>query len=71
VIEQAETSITIAAAGKRLTFASPAGPVLTELVDGQPRSVESLVRAARPSVDRSTVRALLGELIAYGLVAVR
>ena len=68
VIDEDETSITIAAGGKRLRFAAVARLVLNELVDGQPRSVDSLVKAAQPGLDRSTVRALLGELIAYGLV---
>ncbi len=63
----AET-VTLAAAGRRLVFAGAARPVLEVLVGSARHSVKSLVEAGAPTLDRVTVRALLGELVTQGLL---
>jgi hypothetical protein len=70
ILRESAAIVTLLAAGKRFTFAAPAGPVLKALLDGTPRSIKALVDLAGPALDRATVRALLGELITQGLLAV-
>jgi len=62
--------VSLAADGRRLVFAEAAAPVLEVLVDGVAHPVSELVTAA-PSLDRSTVVALLGELLEQGVLAPR
>jgi hypothetical protein len=62
--------VTLLAAGSRFVFAVAAEPVLSALLPGTSLPVAALVEAAGPSLDRGTVRALLGELITQGLLAV-
>jgi Cupin superfamily protein len=70
VLTRQEGTVELAADGKRLVFAEAAAPVLTALLPGLPRPIAELVAAA-PSLDRVTVRALLGELLDQGLIAPR
>jgi ribosomal protein L16 Arg81 hydroxylase len=67
VVTHANGTVAIAAAGKRLVFAAAAEPVLTALLDGRPATIRSLVDQA-PDLGGPTVRALLGELIAHGML---
>lgn len=72
VLQQDENTVILSAAGQRLTFAAPAGPVLAALVDGRqwgtPWTVKALAELAGPTLDEGTVRALLGELSRQGLI---
>ncbi len=70
VLNQGEATVTLLAAGSRFVFASAAAPVLSALVASPVSTIGSLVSVAAPSLDRGTVRALLGELITQGLLAV-
>jgi hypothetical protein len=70
VLTREGSRVVFAGNGKRLVFAEPALPVLTALLPGSPRPIRDLV-AASPSLDRATVRALLGELLEQGLIAPR
>ncbi|ONI79476.1 cupin [Actinosynnema sp. ALI-1.44] len=70
VLRHQDSTVTLLAAGSRFTFAAAAGPVLSALLSGTPTAVEALVEMAEPTLDRDTVRALLGELITQGLLAV-
>jgi ribosomal protein L16 Arg81 hydroxylase len=67
VLQRGERTVTLLAAGKRLVFAEAASTVLTDLLDGTPRPIKLLVEHAE--LDRSTVRALLAELMSYGLLS--
>ena len=69
VLQPGEGRVTLLAAGRRFVFAAAAAPVLTALLEGTPQPVKTLVELAEPELDRATVRALLGELTAYGLLA--
>jgi hypothetical protein len=64
-----ERTVTLLASGSRFVFASAAEPVLSALLPGLPVSVGSLLAVAGPALDRTTVRALLGELITQGLLS--
>lgn len=64
-----EGTVALVGAGKRLVFAPAARPVLVALLGGRPQPFKELADAA-VGVDRPTVRALLGELVTQGLVAV-
>jgi ribosomal protein L16 Arg81 hydroxylase len=70
VLTREEGAVVLAAGGRRLTFAEAAEPVLAALLPGLPRSISDLVGAV-PSLDRGTVRSLLGELIEQGLIGAR
>lgn len=69
VVTNSGGTVTITAQGKRLVFAAAAEPVVTALLDGTPRSVGWLAEHAAPELGRSTLRALLHELITHGVVA--
>jgi len=69
VLEHGANTVILLAAGHRLTFAAPAGPVLAALLNGMPWSVKALAESAEPSLDKITVRALLCELNRFGLLA--
>lgn len=77
LLQHDATTVTLLAAGRRFTFAAPAGPVLAALVNGRsegapwntPWSVKALAALAAPSLDPVTLRALLSELSMFGLVA--
>jgi ribosomal protein L16 Arg81 hydroxylase len=71
VLERGDGTIALAAAGKRLVFAAAAEPVLTALLPAQPLSVKTLVEVAAPTLDRTTVRALLAELVKHGVLSPR
>jgi len=71
VLERAGGTVALSAAGKRLVFAAAAGPVLEALLPAQPLSVKTLVELAAPTLDRGTVRALLGELVTHGVLSPR
>jgi JmjC domain len=71
VLTTGDGAVALSAGGRQLVFAEPAGPVLAALVDCQPLSVKTLVELAAPTLDRGTVRALLGELVTQGLLAPR
>ncbi|MFC0435843.1 cupin domain-containing protein [Kutzneria buriramensis] len=71
VLEPGDGTIALAAAGKRLVFAAAAEPVLTALLPAQPLSIKTLVEVAAPTLDRKTVRALLGELVKHGVLSPR
>jgi JmjC domain len=74
--ETGESTVTLLAAGRRLTFAASAGPVLAALINGRsegapwgtPWSVKALAELAAPALDSATVRALLSELSTLGLL---
>jgi hypothetical protein len=70
VLNRGEATVTLLAAGSRFVFAAAAEPVLSALVEGPPQTIASLVALAANSLDRGTVRALLGELITQGLLVV-
>jgi hypothetical protein len=70
VLNRGGATVTMLAAGSRFVFASAAEPVLSALVESPSQAIASLVSLAAPSLDRGTVRALLGELITQGLLAV-
>ncbi|WP_380144037.1 cupin domain-containing protein [Kibdelosporangium aridum] len=70
VLQHQDSTVTLLASGSRFTFGAAAGPVLSALLSGTPVTVETLVEMAEPTLDRATVRALLGELITQGLLAV-
>ncbi|WP_260479064.1 cupin domain-containing protein [Kibdelosporangium aridum] len=70
VLQHQDTTVTLLASGSRFTFGAAAGPVLSALLSGTPVTIETLVELAEPTLDRTTVRALLGELITQGLLAV-
>lgn len=70
VLTREGNHVVLAGSGRRLVFAEPALPVLTALLPGSPLPIKDLV-AASPSLDRGTVRALLGELLVQGLIAAR
>lgn len=53
--------------GNRYTFAAPAGPVLRELLTGEPRSLDELV-AASGGLSAGTVRTLCMDLIRRGVL---
>lgn len=56
---------------KRWRFAADAMPVLEQLADARTAaSIAELCEAAKERLDEQTVRALLGELLRHGLVAV-
>ncbi|AHH96076.1 cupin domain-containing protein [Kutzneria albida] len=69
VLERGQGTVALAAGGQRLVFAEPAGVVLSALLGGGPVAVKSLVEVASPTLDRGTVRALLGELVTHGMLA--
>lgn len=69
VLRPADGTIVLLADGRRFVFAEAAAPVLTTLLDGTPQPIKALVERSEPTLDQATVRALLGELISYGLVA--
>lgn len=69
VLQHEDKRVILLAAGKRLVFAAAAGPVLAALLDGTPKPVKTLVELSELVLNRDTVRALLGELIAQGLLA--
>jgi ribosomal protein L16 Arg81 hydroxylase len=71
VLERGDRTVALAAAGKRLVFAAAAGPVLEALLPAQPLSIKTLVELAAPTLDRGTVRALLGELVTQGVLSPR
>jgi hypothetical protein len=71
VLERGDGTIALAAAGKRLVFAAAAEPVLTALLPAQPLSIKTLVEVAAPTLDRTTVRALLAELVKHGVLSPR
>jgi hypothetical protein len=60
---------TLLAAGHRWVFDQAAAPVLEALLDGGPRSVESLCALDGSKLDTGTVRGLLAELAGRGLLA--
>ncbi|WP_433262678.1 cupin domain-containing protein [Actinosynnema sp. CS-041913] len=62
-------TVSLEAAGQRLVFAAAAAPVLELLAGSARHSVKSLVEAGAPTLDRATVRALLGELVTRGMLA--
>ncbi|WP_158894327.1 cupin domain-containing protein [Amycolatopsis anabasis] len=68
VLECGDGTVTLLASGKRFVFAAAAEPVLTALLDGTPQPIKNLVGVS--GLDRDTVRALLGELTAQGLLSV-
>jgi ribosomal protein L16 Arg81 hydroxylase len=70
VLTREEGTVVLAASGKRLLFAEAAEPVLRALLPGVPRPIADLVAVA-PSLDRATIRALLGELLQQGFIAPR
>ncbi|ATE56338.1 cupin domain-containing protein [Actinosynnema pretiosum] len=69
VLSREGDAVVLAAVGRRLVFAGAAEPVLAALLGGRARTVTSLVEAGGPALDRVTVRALLGELVAQGLLS--
>ncbi|WP_132124344.1 JmjC domain-containing protein [Actinocrispum wychmicini] len=69
LLDRADRTVTLLAAGSRFVFALAAEPVLSALLPGRSVPVSALVEAAAPAVDRVTVRALLGELITQGLLS--
>jgi hypothetical protein len=69
VLNRGDATVTLLAAGSRFVFAAAAEPVLSALVEGPPQTIAGLVTRAGNSLDRGTVRALLGELITQGLLA--
>jgi hypothetical protein len=68
VLEEGDGRVTLLADGKRFVFAVAAAPVLKALLDGTPQAVKRLAELSE--LDRGTVRALLGELTAQGLLSV-
>jgi hypothetical protein len=62
--------VEFACQGKRWRFATAALAVLHPLSTGRVYSVTELCEAASDSLDERTVRALLGELILHGLLAI-
>jgi ribosomal protein L16 Arg81 hydroxylase len=62
--------VVLLAAGKRFVFADVVAPLLEALLDGSPQPVKALVEVVAPAIERVKVRALLGELITRGLLAV-
>ena len=70
VLTRGDGTVALAADGKRLVFAEPAAPVLQALLDGIPHVIGDLLAAA-PSLDRTTVLALLAELAEQGVLAPR
>ncbi|ANN16744.1 cupin [Amycolatopsis orientalis] len=68
VLEEGDGRVTLLADGKRFVFAAAAAPVLKALLDGTPQAVKRLAELAE--LDRGTVRALLGELTAQGLLSI-
>ena len=71
VLERSDGTVALSAAGKRLVFAAAAGPVLEALLPAQPVSIKAVVELAAPTLDRGTVRALLGELVNHGVLSPR
>jgi ribosomal protein L16 Arg81 hydroxylase len=69
VLSRTDRTVTLLAAGSRYVFVPAAEPVLSALVTGSSQSISDLVDAGAPTLDRATVRALLGELITQGLLA--
>jgi len=69
VIADAEGTVTVEALGRRWRFAAAARPLLEALVTGEELGTGQLIAAA--ALDARIVRALLRELAAEGLVAVR
>lgn len=67
VLQPGTGRVTLLAAGRRFVFAAAAGPVLAALLDGTPQPIKTLVEVS--ALDRATVRALLAELAAQGLLA--
>lgn len=59
-------TVTLAADGKRFTYAAAAAPVLRALLDGTPRSVTELVTVSG-GLDAETVATLCTELVRGGL----
>jgi ribosomal protein L16 Arg81 hydroxylase len=70
VLTRGAGTVVLAADGRRLVFAEAAAPVLETLLDGLPHPISDLLTAAS-SLDRVTVRALLGELVEQGVLAPR
>jgi Cupin superfamily protein len=72
VLQQGESTVILLAAGRRLTFAAPAGPILAALVNGHPWGtpwpVKALAELAAPDLDDGAVRALLCELTRLGVL---
>jgi ribosomal protein L16 Arg81 hydroxylase len=66
----ADGKVALLAAGKRFVFAGAAAPLLETLLDGGPQSIKALVETVMPAVDRTRARALLGQLVTHGLLAV-
>jgi hypothetical protein len=62
-------TVALLAAGRRLVFGDPAGPVLEALLDGCPRPMKALFDVPGSALDPATVRGLLAELAANGLLA--
>ncbi|MFI9010599.1 cupin domain-containing protein [Actinosynnema sp. NPDC053489] len=69
VLDVGPDAVSLSAAGQRLVFAAPAAPVLRMLVGSAAHTVKSLVEAGAPALDRTTVRALLAELVRHGVLA--
>jgi ribosomal protein L16 Arg81 hydroxylase len=67
VLDRADRTVTLLAAGSRFVFASAAEPVLSALLPATSVPVSALIEAS--SLDRATVRALLGELVTQGLLS--
>ena len=68
-LEAREGVAEFACNGKRWRFAAEALVVLRPLNEGRALSIKELCEAARGTVERDRVRALLAELIRHGLVA--
>lgn len=64
-----DDQVTLAAAGRRFTFAPAAAPALQLLADGQPVLLGTLY-AANPAVPRAGIRALVTALVVDGIVTV-
>lgn len=70
VLQQHDGVVTLATEGLQWQFAAPARQLLQPLVDGQVMTIDELCELAAGTLDRATVRALVTELAASGLVAV-
>ncbi|HJQ46137.1 MAG TPA: cupin domain-containing protein [Amycolatopsis sp.] len=70
VLTRQNGTVALAADGKRLVFAEAAAPVLELLLGGLAHPISDILAAAH-SLERVTVRALLGELAEQGVLAAR
>lgn len=68
ILETGDGTVALVGAGKRLVFARQAQPVLAVLLGGASHHFAELTESA-PSLDRATLRALLGELVTQGLLS--